>query len=30
MEEVQEALGHLQSGKAPGIDGIPNWFYSLY
>lgn len=30
LEEVQEALGSMQSGKAPGPDGIPIEFYSVY
>lgn len=30
LEELQEALGQLQLGKTPGIDGIPTAVYSLH
>lgn len=30
LEEIQEAMGGMQSGKAPGLDGIPIEFYSTY
>lgn len=30
LEEVQVALGSMQSGKTPGPDGIPIEFYSTY
>lgn len=30
LEEVQEALGAMQSGKSPGTDGIPIEFYATH
>lgn len=30
LEDIQEAIAQLQPGKAPGANGIPVKFYSLY
>lgn len=30
LEEVQQAVGDMQVGKAPGVDGIPPEFYKQY